>query len=165
MTAVRRLQLVGIEDERPKGPPAPGVVRVAIATRDMKGLNAHFGSAPRFAVYDVTKHGWDFVEAVAFADASDEFGLAQKRGRGPHRPQGRRARGMSSDVLPGDRRAVGRQGRRRAHPSDQGGCRPRRSRKCSSAPARCSPARRRRGCARFSQRRSLSAAKPDFEED
>ncbi len=35
MSAVRRLQLVGIEDERPKGPPAPGVVRVAIATRDI----------------------------------------------------------------------------------------------------------------------------------
>ncbi len=80
MTAVRRLQLVGIEDERPKGPPAPGVVRVAIATRDMKGRNAHFGSAPRFAVYDVTKHGWDFVEAVAFADASDESGSHRSEG-------------------------------------------------------------------------------------
>jgi nitrogen fixation protein NifX len=49
-------------------------VRVAIATRDMKGLNAHFGSAPRFAVYDVTKDGWDFVEAVGFGDTSDESG-------------------------------------------------------------------------------------------
>ena len=80
MSAVRRLQLVGIEDERPKGPPAPGVVRVAIATRDMKGLNAHFGSAPRFAVYDVTKDGWDFVEAVAFDDNSDESGAHKSEG-------------------------------------------------------------------------------------
>ena len=80
MTAVRRLQLVGIEDEPAKGPPAPGVVRVAIATRDMKGLNAHFGSAPRFAVYDVTAHGWDFVEAVAFDDNSDESGAHRNEG-------------------------------------------------------------------------------------
>jgi nitrogen fixation protein NifX len=80
MTAVRRLQLVGIEDEPAKGPPAPGVVRVAIATRDMKGLNAHFGSAPRFAVYDVTKDGWDFVEAVAFDDNSDESGAHKSEG-------------------------------------------------------------------------------------
>jgi nitrogen fixation protein NifX len=80
MTAVRRLQLVGIEDEPTKGPPAPGVVRVAIATRDMKGLNAHFGSAPRFAVYDVTKDGWDFVEAVAFDDNSDESGAHRNEG-------------------------------------------------------------------------------------
>ena len=80
MTAVRRLHLVGIEDEPAKGPPAPGVVRVAIATRDMKGLNAHFGSAPRFAVYDVTKDGWDFVEAVAFDDNSDESGAHKGEG-------------------------------------------------------------------------------------
>ncbi len=80
MSAVRRLQLVGIEDEPARGPPAPGVVRVAIATRDMKGLNAHFGSAPRFAVYDVTKDGWDFVEAVAFDDNSDESGAHKGEG-------------------------------------------------------------------------------------
>lgn len=80
MSAVRRLQLVGIEDEPARGPPAPGVVRVAIATRDMKGLNAHFGSAPRFAVYDVTKDGWDFVEAVAFDDNSDESGAHKSEG-------------------------------------------------------------------------------------
>ena len=75
MSAVRRLQIVNTEDEAPnRSAPAPGVVRVAIATRDMKGLNAHFGSAPKFAVYDVTKEGWDFVEAVGFGDTSDESG-------------------------------------------------------------------------------------------
>ena len=46
----------------------------------MKGLNAHFGSAPRFAVYDVTKNGWDFVEAVAFDDNSDESGAHRNEG-------------------------------------------------------------------------------------
>jgi len=75
MSAVRRLQLVNTEDEgRAASPPAPGAVRVAIATRDMQGLNAHFGSAPKFAVYDVTREGWAFVEAVGFGDTSDESG-------------------------------------------------------------------------------------------
>ena len=51
-----------------------GAVRVAIATNDMKGLNAHFGSASRFAVYDVSKEGWSFVEALAFDDVTAESG-------------------------------------------------------------------------------------------
>jgi len=81
MAAVRRLQLVNTDDEAPaRRPPAPGVVRVAIATRDMKGLNAHFGSAPKFAIYDVTKEGWDFVEAVGFGDTSDETGSHKSDG-------------------------------------------------------------------------------------
>src|SRR5664279_2406171 len=74
MTAVRRLQLVATEDAAVSKVPPPGVVRVAIATRDMKWLNAHFGSAPRFAIYDATKEGWEFVEAIGFGDTSDESG-------------------------------------------------------------------------------------------
>ena len=166
MTAVRRLQLVGIEDERPKGPPAPGVVRVAIATRDMKGLNAHFGSAPRFAVYDVTKDGWDFVEAVAFDDASDESGAHRNEGEDRIGPKVDGARRLPSAVLPGDRRAVGRQGGRRPHPSDQdaaagadrGGARahPRDARRLAAAVAAqgSRERRRRRRQARF--RRGLT---------
>ncbi|NLH83154.1 MAG: nitrogen fixation protein NifX [Phyllobacteriaceae bacterium] len=75
MTAVRRLSLVPtdaapeVAHERPAG-----AVRVAIATNDMKGLNAHFGSASRFAVYDVTKEGWSFVEALAFDDVTEQSG-------------------------------------------------------------------------------------------
>ncbi len=69
MSAVRRLQLI---DAEPR--PAPGAVRVAIATRDLKTLDAHFGSAPKFALYDVTAEGWSFVEAVAVAETSDESG-------------------------------------------------------------------------------------------
>jgi nitrogen fixation protein NifX len=80
MSAIRRLQVVATEDEGRKRSPAPGAVRVAIATRDMKSLNAHFGSAPRFAVYDVTKVGWDFVEAVAFDDRMDESGAHKSEG-------------------------------------------------------------------------------------
>jgi nitrogen fixation protein NifX len=46
----------------------------------MKSLNAHFGSAPKFALYDVTAAGWDFVEAVAFGETSDETGSHQTEG-------------------------------------------------------------------------------------
>lgn len=79
MSAVRRLQLVTTEEAG--GPERPaGAIRIAIATRDMKGLNAHFGSAPKFAVYDVTKDGSSFVEAVAFDDNSDESGSHRQDG-------------------------------------------------------------------------------------
>ncbi|MBV5266343.1 nitrogen fixation protein NifX [Pinisolibacter aquiterrae] len=75
MTAVRRLTLVPTDGaETPAPERAAGAVRVAIATNDMKGLNAHFGSAARFAVYDVTKAGWSFVEALAFDDVTPESG-------------------------------------------------------------------------------------------
>jgi len=69
------LTLVPTEGEETQAPErTAGAVRVAIATSDMKGLNAHFGSASRFAVYDVTKEGWSFVEAIAFDDVTAESG-------------------------------------------------------------------------------------------
>ena len=53
MTAVRRLRLIDEpQTMRPRARAAPS--RIAIATQDMKTLNAHFGSARNFAVYDVT---------------------------------------------------------------------------------------------------------------
>jgi nitrogen fixation protein NifX len=81
MTAVRRLSLVPTDGEDTAAPARPaGAVRVAIATTDMKGLNAHFGSAKRFAVYDVTKEGWSFVEALAFDDVTEESGAHKTDG-------------------------------------------------------------------------------------
>ncbi|ESX42582.1 nitrogen fixation protein NifX [Mesorhizobium sp. LSHC426A00] len=53
---------------------------MAIATQDMKNLNAHFGSARRFAVYDVMREEWNLVEAVAFDDVSDESGKHRTEG-------------------------------------------------------------------------------------
>lgn len=78
MSAVRRLSLVPDTDTPTT---EPGSIRVALATRDMTHLDAHFGSAPKFAVYDVSPTGWSFVEALAFADISDETG-AHNRGGG-----------------------------------------------------------------------------------
>ncbi|QLL64450.1 nitrogen fixation protein NifX [Sinorhizobium mexicanum] len=80
MTAARRLSLV-TDEVHPPGPKVKtGSLRVAIATQDMKSLNAHFGSAKRFAVYDVTSDDWNFVEAVAFEDVSDESGKHRTEG-------------------------------------------------------------------------------------
>ncbi|SFM76263.1 nitrogen fixation protein NifX [Pleomorphomonas diazotrophica] len=79
MTAVRRLSLVDTDAAADAAPP-PGAVRVAIASTDLKALNAHFGSAPKFAVYDVTPSGWSFVEAVEFEGNTD--------GGGSHRSDG-----------------------------------------------------------------------------
>jgi len=80
MTALRRLSLVDTDGGFAKPERPPGAVRIAIATRDMKGLNAHFGSASKFAVYDVTKESASFVEALAFGDNSDESGSHKSEG-------------------------------------------------------------------------------------
>ena len=74
-------------------PPAAPAVRVAIATQDMKSLNAHFGSAKRIAVYDVTEKGWRFVEAHDFSDVSDQSGS--------HRTDGEDRIGQKTDALAG----------------------------------------------------------------
>ena len=73
MTATRRLRIIETEDdtEAPQSGPA---IRVAIASQDMKNVNAHFGSARKFAIYDVSKTGWNLVETVAFDTVSDEQG-------------------------------------------------------------------------------------------
>jgi nitrogen fixation protein NifX len=75
---MRRLQLVETAPE----PVLENVprLRIAIATQDMKALNAHFGSARKFAVYDVTPQDSRFVEAVEFGTVSDESGKHRNEG-------------------------------------------------------------------------------------
>jgi nitrogen fixation protein NifX len=61
--------------EASKATDAPGPrLRVAIGTQDGKSMNAHFGSAQRFAVYEVTPEESHLVEVVSFGDTSDESG-------------------------------------------------------------------------------------------
>jgi len=79
MTAVRRLRVLETEDQMGAAAGAPAI-RVAIATQDMKNLNAHFGSAKKFAVYEVSKSGWNLVETVAFETVSDERGTHAAEG-------------------------------------------------------------------------------------
>jgi len=67
--SAQRLHLV-----EPSEPAAGLRLRIAVATQDMKSLNAHFGSARRFAVYDVTPTEHRFIEAIGFGDVSNESG-------------------------------------------------------------------------------------------
>jgi nitrogen fixation protein NifX len=77
--STRHLQLV----EREPGPPraAQGaLLRVAIATRDLATLDAHFGSAPKFAVYEVTPDSKRLVDVFEFAVLSDQSGAHASEG-------------------------------------------------------------------------------------
>ena len=74
MTPVR-LSLVPDPADVPAGP----TIRVAAATQDGKAMNAHFGSAQRFAVYDVTPVACRFVEWVVFDARTDESGAHDAR--------------------------------------------------------------------------------------
>lgn len=49
-------------------------LRIAIATQDLENLNAHFGSAKKFALYDVTETDHKFIEAVGFDDVTEQSG-------------------------------------------------------------------------------------------
>ena len=69
---VRSLHII-----EPASPPAVApapTLRIAVATQDLRSLNAHFGSARRFAIYDVMPDGHRFIQAVSFEEATDESG-------------------------------------------------------------------------------------------
>lgn len=72
------LSLRLIEQEAPAV--ATPRLRIAIATQNMTSLNAHFGSARRFAVYDVMPKSAHFVEAVAFDEVTEESGAHRTEG-------------------------------------------------------------------------------------
>lgn len=71
---MRRLKLIDSEDALSDQAAPRAALRIAIATQDMKSLNAHFGSARKFAIYDVTQDSASFIEAVGFDEVSDEGG-------------------------------------------------------------------------------------------
>lgn len=49
-------------------------LRVAIASQDGKTMNAHFGSAKRFLVFEVSPTRSRFLETASFDSVSDESG-------------------------------------------------------------------------------------------
>ena len=44
------------------------MVKVAFFTNDLKNIDAHFGSAPQFAVYDVDAEGFSLFEVVQMGE-------------------------------------------------------------------------------------------------
>ena len=49
-------------------------LRVAIATQDGKSMNAHFGSARRFVIFEVTPTTSRFLETISFDAVTGESG-------------------------------------------------------------------------------------------
>jgi nitrogen fixation protein NifX len=77
-----RLRLVDTEAD---GAPPPvleqgGHMKVAFATQDLHTLDAHFGGARNLAIYDVTPEGYRLLEAVRFAEASNQDGVHAEDG-------------------------------------------------------------------------------------
>ncbi|WP_116133767.1 nitrogen fixation protein NifX [Tropicimonas sp. IMCC34043] len=68
MSRTLRLVETDADDSEPKP------LRVAIATNDMEHLDAHFGSARKFAIYDVTARDVRFVEAHEFDNVTKQAG-------------------------------------------------------------------------------------------
>ena len=66
----RSLRLV--DDPAPEGGERP--LRIAVATNDLEHLNAHFGSARKFAIYDVTTTEARFIGAAGFDDVTGQSG-------------------------------------------------------------------------------------------
>lgn len=81
MTAIRKLRIIDPDDIAPvPAEPARRAIRVAIATEDLKTINAHFGATHRFAIFEVTTDGWALVETIAFDNVSDASGRHDKDG-------------------------------------------------------------------------------------
>lgn len=70
----RTLRLVETDAGESGAPEEARALRVAIATNDMEHLDAHFGSAKKFAVYDVTATEVRFVEAHEFDSVTKQAG-------------------------------------------------------------------------------------------
>jgi nitrogen fixation protein NifX len=70
MTA-RRLRLIEPETDMTE---SDTPLKIAIATNDMEHLDAHFGSARKFVLYEVTPGTARMVEVLEFGQATDQSG-------------------------------------------------------------------------------------------
>jgi nitrogen fixation protein NifX len=57
-------------------------MKVAFATTDGRTVNEHFGRAGQFAVYEVTREGYSFLETRKFAEGRDTA-IKESREMGP----------------------------------------------------------------------------------
>jgi nitrogen fixation protein NifX len=76
--SVRRLSLV--PSDEPAAVAEGPSLRIALATQDGRSMNAHFGSAKRFMVYDVSATTCRLVETISFEEVSDESGTHTTEG-------------------------------------------------------------------------------------
>lgn len=82
---VRRLRLVDehfADDPRAAAPGRGGRMKVAIATQDLKTVDAHFAGARNLAIYEVSPGGYRMLEAVRFDIVSRQDGVHDDDGAG-----------------------------------------------------------------------------------
>jgi len=70
---MRRLHLIESKQAEEAGP-IPGALKIAFATQDLHHVDAHFGSAPAIAIYEVGARDVRFIEAIQFEGVSREDG-------------------------------------------------------------------------------------------
>lgn len=73
-SSIRRLRLINSDTEK-RSTTGGSPLRVAVATQDLRTINAHFAGARSFAIYDVTPEDYHFVEAIHFDAVSKEDGV------------------------------------------------------------------------------------------
>lgn len=71
-THVRRLKLIDSQNK------ARQAVKIAFATQDLKRVDAHFGWAKNIAIYEISKEGYHFIEAIQFGGELEEDGDEDK---------------------------------------------------------------------------------------
>lgn len=57
-----------------------GSIRVAFATNDNENVDAHFGSAKQFNIYDITKEGYDISTIIKIEDKDTDKTVALLEG-------------------------------------------------------------------------------------
>jgi nitrogen fixation protein NifX len=76
--SVRRLRLVDPEAagaDSAAAKPGAGTMKVAIATQDLKTVDAHFAGARTIVIYEVSTEGSRMLEAIRFDQISGEDGV------------------------------------------------------------------------------------------
>lgn len=56
--------------------PTSGVIKVAFATNDLKNIDAHFGSAKNFYVYEISKEGFDISTIIKIEEKDTDKTIA-----------------------------------------------------------------------------------------
>ena len=75
MAATRAVRLRLVETASDRDHASQGDrMKIAIATQDLKEVNAHFAGARLLAIYEVSAEGSQFLEAVGFDQVSQEDG-------------------------------------------------------------------------------------------
>lgn len=60
--------------------PCEGLIRVAFASKDLKNINSHFGSAKQFAVYEISKKEINICEIIKIMEKDTDKTVASLKG-------------------------------------------------------------------------------------